>query len=194
MAQTYKGKHLSNNAWEVDFLLKRMKFKKVKNGEDSTWEFGLAFVFECFSIPLLIMIILSGFIIGVLEMFGIGEDAMFVTFFPISFWICLVFATFMGLLFAFNKNFRYEMFPKFNGWIASPFQTKRRINPKAIIDNKFIIPFDTCTRFKYKATKDYSLFLKNIRMINKYNGDDTDFLTVIEWTQKPKEGYMDVWY
>jgi hypothetical protein len=106
-----------------------------------------------------------------------------------------------GLLLC-SKRFRQDYFPKINKnmqkilYLFITFTWKKdmiyEVNPEAIIDKKFVIPWFANVSFEYEASEDFAEQIKRIYISNVYRNNAFKWFAVIEFFKKPRSGYLKV--
>ena len=102
----------------------------------------------------------------------------------------------------FIPSWRMKHFPKFNASLMkiSKLILKMKwnkmliVDPKAIIDNKFIIPHFSNVELEYETSGQFSDYLSRISIRQCYKNSPYDFLCVFKFRHKPKEGYLKLRY
>lgn len=203
MGEKFNGQNFHNNAVDVDFVRRTVHFKPLK-------DMGFfAHYFLYLTVLWIVFFIFSAYVLGVLSI-------VYIIFFPkifvswqfglVGFFILLVIPSFVALFYSFmffDPVWRVNVFPKANyHWhtlissLCFGFDKEKllTVNPDAVIDKRFFLPYFDNVGLDYEASGDFSRFLLRIRIINLFEIDTGDWFCVFEFSEQPVHGSLKLRY
>jgi hypothetical protein len=210
---TYNGDNPHNNNIVIDFIKKTVKFEPVKEHSLSFYYFMNVLIYTLFFTFNVGISCMMMFIMMIFTHFP------FVYAFSATLWLFIIYGvtaplltfTLMGLPF-WNKYWRKHYFPKFSALMAYSIRVlqfnfhfifRKKIYPKDLKGNVFIIPTFGNVDLDYELHGDFAEHIEKIEVHNHYKKDkktgqmkprESRFYAVFTFNGIIKEGYMRLRY
>ncbi len=182
LLQTYNGNNPYNNNVIVDYIKKSVVFEPLKDS-------GILKQYYLFFNQLFMKGLMISLIAG-MPLFLLNDTWKS---FLVIFGLITLFSFVFSLNF-FREEWRKNWLPKVYHGINFYHTKYKKINPLALIDNKFIIPCFDNVMLQYKAYGDFATHLKKIEIRNLYEDDKFNFFCIFSFKKKVNEGYLKIKY
>jgi len=193
--QKFNGKNVCNNRVHINFKKKKVEFDPIKKG--GFWFYYLRYLFTCLSywaFRVSIIYIALACIIYVID-----DTSPIIGVISLIAIILLLSLSFISSTAYLNKNWRENKYPQDNHNKLSNVVFKRldeecEVNPKAVINKIFILPYFSNVCLEYELSGDFSRYIKDIKIENIYKNNDQEWLCVFIFTKQPLKGNMKLRY
>lgn len=179
----YNGENHHNNKVILDFFNKTVRFEPVYTG--SLLKIWYAFFYLLFFKTIFHM----GWIFIIWMLIFRPEKYIYQ---PVGLVIVelMLMIPFLFSLIVFNEKWRHNYYPKINAYLLNNRKKKQRVNPDSIINNIFAIHHFDNVLLEYELSGDYSEYIKDIRIDNKFEGNPDNWYAIFEFIKKPIKGDM----
>jgi hypothetical protein len=207
LLQKFSGNNHHNNNVYVDFVNKNVDFEVKVEEKGITYflSFFSGVLLASFIFFLPIYFLTLGVYFSYLSVYGATDFPLHINNIINSILIILLILNFLVLLIFslkfLNKKWRSERFPLVNAFTAKVsnlhifFKKKwKEVNPEAIVNNRFIIPQFNNVVLEYELEGDFSKYITNLDIVNKYTNNAFKFTAIFTFSKKPEKGSMRVYY
>lgn len=198
----YNGKNNFNNAIDIDYQTKKVKFKPIK-GEMTAFSNYSTTASAVRNITGYLCAIYGGFTFLFTMLIGVEIDryrTAKMLLILIGLWYFSYFATL--LLFACNGTLR-DNYPKINAKVIHLYNviirgenkiTKGKVNLDTIENNRLVIEKFDNIYLEYKMTGEVAEYIKRIYIQNKFTDNPFQWRLIFEWKKKPTQGQLHLEY